>query len=172
VGHPDSEPDDDLIELPEGTLADDDEVGVDDTEELLFQELALDGSEDVGLDAESAGGAEAFGGTLIDEDETEDDPLDDSTLPVDADIETDDEEQGWLEESDGEAQGEWDDTLPDELGEEGGDDGGEEGVDDPLLDGLPEEDGQRARGVEDEDDAEGFEDDGLDDFAREIGSEA
>jgi hypothetical protein len=171
VGRAEIEPDDDLLELPEGALADDEEVGVDDAEELLLQELDL-GSEDVGLDAETVGGADAFGGMLIDEDESEDDPLDDSTLPVDADIDTDDEEHGWLEESDGEQSGEWDDTLPDELGEESGDDGGEEGVDDPLLDGLPDDDAQRARRVEDEDDAEGFEDDGLDDFAREIGSEA
>lgn len=170
MGRLESEPDDDLLELPEGSLADDDEVGVDDAEELLLQELDL-GSEDVGLDAET-GGADAFGGMVIDEDESDDDPLDDSTLPVEADIDTDEDEQGWLEESDGEPQGEWDDALPDELGEEGGDDGGEEGVDDPLLDGLPEEDAQRARRVEDEDDAEGFEDDGLDDFAREIGSDA
>lgn len=171
MGRPESEPDDDFVELPEGSLADDEEVGVDDAEELMFQELDL-GSEDVGLDTETAGGADAFGGMLIDEDETDDDPLDDSTLQVEADIDTDEEEHGWLEESDGEPSGEWDDTLPDELGEEGGDDGGEEGVDDPLLDGLPEEEGQRARRLDDEDDAEGFEDDGLDDFAREIGSDA
>jgi hypothetical protein len=170
VGRPESELDEDLPELPEGSLADDEEVGVADAEELLLQELEV-GSEDVGLDTETAG-PEAFGALAIDDQEAaEDDPLDDSTLEVDADIESGEEERGWLEESDGAAPGDWDDALPDELGDEGGDDGGEEGVDDPLLDGLPELP-SRGRGHEDEDDAEGFEDDGLDDFAREIGSEA
>ncbi len=169
MGRPESELDDDLLELPEGSLADDQEVGVADAEELLLQELEL-GSEDVGLDADTAG-ADVFGALAIDEqDDAEDDPLDDSTLEIDADIDGADDEHGWLEESDGAAAGEWDDALPDELGDEG-DDGGEEGVDDPLLDGLPELP-SRGRGHDDEDDAEGFEDDGLDDFAREIGNEA
>lgn len=170
MARPLPELDDDLLELPEGALADDDEVGVEDAEELLFQELDL-GSEDVGLDAET-GSADAFGGMQVDDDDDadEDDPLDDATLQVDADIDTDEEEHGWLEESDGVAEGEWDDPLPDELGDESGDDGGEEGVDDPLLDGLPD-DPQRARKHDEEDDAEGFEDDGLDEFAREIGND-
>jgi hypothetical protein len=156
--------------LPEGTIAEEEEVGVDDAEELLFQELDL-GSEDVGLDTETGSG-EAFGAMVIDDnDESEDDPLDDSTLPVDADIDTDEDEHGWLEESDGAVDGDWDDALPDELGDEGGDDGGEEGVDDPLLDGLPD-DPQRNRKHDDDDEGEGFEDDGLDDFARELANEA
>jgi hypothetical protein len=149
---------------------DDEEVGVDDAEELMFQELDL-GSEDVGLDTESVGGADVFGALQVDDgDEDEDDPLDDATLQVDTDIDIDEDEHGWLEESGGSVDGEWDDALPDELGESGGDDGGEEGVDDPLLDGLPE-DPQRVRKHDDEDDAEGFEDDGLDDFARELPGE-
>jgi hypothetical protein len=169
VARPLPELDEDLLELPPGGLLEDEEVGVDDAEELLFQELDLAG-EDIGLDAET-GSAEAFGGMQIDDDdESEDDPLDNSTIQVDADIDTDEDEQGWLEESDGAVDGEWDDPLPDELGDESGDDGGEEGVDDPLLDGLPE-DPQRTRKHDDEDDAEGFEDDGLDDFARELGND-
>jgi hypothetical protein len=172
VARPLSELDDDLLELPQGSLADDDEVGVEDAEELLFQELDL-GGEEIGLDTETGASADTFGSMIVDDvDDGEDDPLDDSTLQIDADIDGDEDEQGWLEESDGAVDGEWDDALPDELGEEGGDDGGEEGVDDPLLDGLPD-DPQRARKPhDDEDDAEGFEDDGLDDFARELGNEA
>ena len=150
---------------------DDEGVGVEDAEELLFQELDL-GSEDVGLDHETVSGADAFGSLVIDDDDaSEDDPLDNSTLAVETDIEGDEPEHGWLEESDGSTDGEWDDGLPDELGDESGDDGGEEGVDDPLLDGLPE-DPQRVRKHDDEDDAEGFEDDGLDDFARELENDA
>lgn len=134
-----------------------------------MQELDL-GAEEVGLDAET-GSADTFGSLAIDDDDlSDDDPLDDSTMAVEADIDTDEDEQGWLEESDGSAEGEWDDGLPDDLGDESGDDGGEEGVDDPLLDGLPDD--PRMRRSDDEDDAEGFEDDGLDEFARELGNDA
>ena len=170
MAHPLSEPDDDLLELPPGSIGEDEEVGVDDAEELLFQELDL-ATEDVGLDAET-GGADAFGALAIDDDDpSEDEPLEDATLPVEDDLDADEQEHGWLEDSDGSPDDGWDDSLPDDLDDEEGDDGGEEGVDDPLLDGLPE-DATRARRHDDEDDAEGFEDDGLDEFARELGNDA
>ena len=49
-------------------------------------------------------------------------------------------------------------------------DGGEEGVDDPLLDGLPDELPRPPESAED--DEEGVVDGSLDDLVREIGTDA
>lgn len=130
--------DDDLLDLPRADGLDDEEVGVADADELLFNDLG-DEPEDVGLDTEALGGGE-LGASLDEEgDEEEAGLLDDAPLEVDPEIDAGDEEQGWTEDSEGMSEP-WEDALPQDLSEDGNtDDAGEEGVDDPLLDGLPEE---------------------------------
>jgi hypothetical protein len=164
------EDDDDLLDLPRGDGAEEEEIGVADSEELLFNDLA-DEPEDVGLDTDPLGGGELAFGLVDDEEETQAGLLEDVPLELDAEIDAGEEEHGWTE--DNESAGEsWDDELPDELADEARDeDAGEEGVDDPLLDGLPEErptDG--AQGEADDDEAE--DDAWADELSREIGAGA
>jgi hypothetical protein len=162
---------DDDLDLPEGDAPDDDgAVGVDDADELLLHDVR-DEPEDVGLDTESLGGADALAAQLLDVLDDETSALtDDAPLEIDADIDAEGDEHGWTDDSEG-AEGEpWEEGLTDDLGDELGDDGGEEGVDDPLLDGLPDD---LSRPREDgEDDEEGVIDGSLDDLVREIGTDA
>jgi hypothetical protein len=139
IGKMAEEEDEELLDLPHADGGDDEEVGVADADELLFNDLG-DDPEDVGLDTEALGGAEL--GASLDQDEDDEAQaglLDDTTIDVDPELDTGGEEQGWTEDSEGASEG-WDDELPQEQSEDGiDDDAGEEGVDDPLLDGLPEE---------------------------------
>jgi hypothetical protein len=144
--------DDDLLDLPHADGGEDEEVGVADADELLFNDLGEE-PEDVGLDTEALGAGD-LGASLEDdeEDEAQAGLLDDTPLDVDADLDTGSEEQGWTEDSEG-SEG-WDDELPQDLSEDGvAEDAGEEGVDDPLLDGLPEQ-GLPDLATEEEDDEE------------------
>jgi hypothetical protein len=132
--------DDDFLDLPPGSLADGEAVGVDDSDALTDGELELGGDEEVGLDAETLGG-----GPLDDElDELEDE---DSALvasesePLDFMDELADEgdEGGWTDESDGAPLGDDEDFDDEPLVAE--DDGGLEGIDDPTISAL-ENDGE------------------------------
>ena len=107
------EDEDDLLELPGADDADDEEVGVADAEELLFNDLA-DEPEEVGLDTDPLGVGE-LGLGLQSDDDDEEGLLDDAPLEVDADIDAGDEEHGWTEDSEGGSGEGWDDELPDEL---------------------------------------------------------
>jgi hypothetical protein len=149
-----AEEDEELLDLPHADGGDDEEVGVADADELLFNDLG-DEPEDVGLDTEALGGAEL--GASLDQDEDDEAQaglLDDTTIDVDAELDTGGEEQGWTEDSEGASDG-WDDEQLQEQAEDGiGDDAGEEGVDDPLLDGLPEEGLSELADEEDDDEDE------------------
>jgi len=145
-----AEDDDDLLDLPGADGLEDEELGVADADELLFNDLA-DEPEDVGLDTEALGGGDLAAGLDQDDEEEEGGLLDDAPLDVDAEIDAGEEEQGWTDDSEGGSEG-WDDELlQDPSGEGIGDDAGEEGVDDPLLDGLPEEGGVPAVTADEED---------------------
>jgi hypothetical protein len=131
--------DDEVLELPPSLDGDDEVPGFAEADELALAEIG-DGPEDVGLEVE-VGMLDGFepGVDLDDEPSMLDDTMpaqDDLLAELDAD---DDDEGGWLAESEG-SEGSWDDDLVDD-NEEGGfvDDGGLEGVDDPMLDGLDDE---------------------------------
>jgi hypothetical protein len=160
--------DDDLIDLPPEIEGDDEQLGVEDAEELMLQDLGSE-DEEVGLDTETLGSEAGLG---IELDMTEGESLlDETPLEIEADIDAEGEEHGWTEETEGTDEP-WDDMLPDDLDDgDDGDDGGEEGVEDPLLDGWPE-DLPRGAIDDEDDDEEGFEDDDLEDFTREIGPDA
>jgi hypothetical protein len=153
-----AEEDDDLLDEPGDAGGDDEEVGVADADELLLHDLG-DEPEDVGLDTEALGGAEL--GASLDADDADEGQaglLDDAPLEVESEIDADGEEHGWTEDSEGASEG-WDEELPPELAEDGGGgDAGEEGVDDPLLDGLPEEGLPDLHGADDEGDDDAWAD--------------
>ena len=162
----------DDLDLPEGDEPEDDgSVGVDDAEELLLSDLR-DEPEEVGLDTEATGSADALSTQLLDLDEEADDPLaDDTPLELEADIDAEGEEHGWTHDSEGAGNEGWDEASEGfDFDEEVPEDGGEEGVDDPLLDGLPEEVPRAPESAED--DQEGVIDGSLDDLVREIGTDA
>jgi hypothetical protein len=165
VGKPIPE-DDEVLELPAPLDADDEAPGVAEAEELALAEIP-DGPEDIGLETE-VGMLDSFepGVDLDEEPSMLDDvsPLQDDLL---GELDTDDEEGGWLEESEG-AQGSWDDDLVDDVEGEGFvDDGGLEGVEDPLLDGLDDEEDSVVGDAEDD----SASDDLGEDLLREIAQE-
>jgi hypothetical protein len=160
------------LDLPEGDEPEDDGgVGVDDADELLLSDLR-DEPEDVGLDTETAGSADALSTQLLDLDDeaAEGSLVDDTPLELDADIDAEGDEHGWTEGSEGAGNEPWDESESFDFDEEAAEDGGEEGVDDPLLDGLPEELPRPPESAEDDD--EGVIDGSLDDLVREIGTDA
>jgi hypothetical protein len=137
VGKPMAE-DDELLELPAPLDGDDEAPGVAEAEEFALAEIP-DGPEDIGLETE-LGMLDSFepGVDLDEEPSMLDDvsPMQDELL---AEVDSEDEEEGWLEESEG-AEGVFDDDLVDDEEDEGfADDGGLEGVEDPMLDGLDDE---------------------------------
>jgi hypothetical protein len=137
VGKPIAD-DDELLELPAPLDGDDEAPGVAEAEELALAEIG-DGPEDIGLETE-VGMLDSFepGVDLDEEPSMLDDvsPMQDDLL---AELDDDDEEGGWLEESEGTG-GAFDDDLVDDEEDEGfTDDGGLEGVEDPMLDGLDDE---------------------------------
>jgi hypothetical protein len=161
------EPEGDEGEASEGAKAVE-PVGVEDSDELSAGEIE-DGPEQVGLDTETLAGRDALDlSTLVDgEGEAHGEGLADQPLEgFDADLDLQGDEDGWTQDS--EASGDvWDDAT---LGDEelpADDDGGLEGVDDPLLDGLPDE----LPPLEDDDDEDGdtIVDDLGDDWMREKG---
>jgi hypothetical protein len=132
--------DDDFLDLPPGSLADGETVGVEDSEALTDTELELGADEDVGLDTEALGG-----GPLDDELDDLDD--EDSALfaaegePLDFmdELADEGEEGGWTDESEGAPLGEEEEFDDEPHAAE--DDGGLEGIDDPSISAL-EHDGE------------------------------
>jgi hypothetical protein len=170
VGRAIRDDEDDFLELPRASDADDEEVGVLDADELLFSDIG-DESEDVGLDADPLGIAD---GMLALDDEKDDGTpsslLDDAPLELDAEVDAEGEEGGWTEDNEGSGEL-WEDDLAIELPSEAVDeDAGEEGVDDPLLDGLPDE---RAPALSEDDDEDDEGDSWMDEeLLRDIGADA
>ena len=131
--------DDEVLELPAPLDGDDEAPGVAEAEELALAEIP-EGPEDIGLETE-VGMLDSFEPSVdLDEEPSMLDdvsPMQDELL---GEVDIDDEEGGWLEESEGGGQGAWDDDLvDDDEDEDFVDDGGLEGVDDPMLDGLDDE---------------------------------
>lgn len=168
VGKPSIDDDDDLLDVPHGSDLDDDGLGVADAEELLFNELE-DAPEDVGLDTESLAGSEGLP-AIDSDDEAEDRSADDDApLEIEHEIDADGEEGGWTRENEGSSEG-WDDELDEEFDDDFDKDAGEEGVDDPLLDGLPDDAFPRAQLGDDDD--EDDEEDWLDDLPPDLRQDA
>jgi len=150
IGHRHDD-DDELLELPGGSLEDGGAIGVDDSDALIDLEIDA-GAEDVGLDTESLGGAllddelEA----ALDAEPEEGLAIDDIPLDLDDDLDEAGEDERWTDESEGSSFGFDDEIEDDPLAEV--DDGGLEGVDDPLIAAL-ENDGELPA-LDGEDDAE------------------
>lgn len=147
--------DDELLEFPDDLEEDDEATGVDDGDELGLSEIE-DGPEEIGLDVETLEGEGSLASLLDDEDDDDvASVLDDEPLDLGNDLDDDDDEEGWTEGSEG-AGAAWDDELLE--GDEGedvdDDDGGLEGVDDPLVDGIVDEDERTISIVGDDDDRE------------------
>jgi hypothetical protein len=154
-----------LLELPPSLGADDEATGVPEADELAVMDID-DGPEEIGLEIE-LGTVDGFepGVDALEEQASvlEDEPA--GELVADVDAEGD--ESGWLEESEGSNEP-WDeDDLADDDEDYAGDDGGLEGVDDPLADGLDDEDGESSLG----DDDGAFGDELGDELLREIAGE-
>jgi hypothetical protein len=164
VGRP-IQDEEELLELPPPLDADDEATGVPEAEELALADID-DGPEDIGLDTE-VGTADAFEpGVDADEDDSalDDEPAGELVAEVDAEG----EESGWLEESEGSGEPYTDEDLADDDEDyDSSDDGGLEGVDDPLADGLDDE--ERERELEDDD--SGFGDELGEELLREIAGE-
>jgi hypothetical protein len=165
VGKPIPE-DDEVLELPAPLDPDDEAPGLAEAEELALADIP-EGPEDIGLETE-VGTLDSFEpGVDLDEEPS---MLDDvSAAPDDtlSELDIDDEEGGWLDESEG-AQGSWDeDLVDDEEGEGFVDDGGLEGVEDPMLDGLDDEEESVATDA----DGDSASEDLGEDLLREIGQE-
>jgi hypothetical protein len=147
--------DDELLEFPDDLDEDDEATGVDDADELALSEIE-DGPEEIGLDVETLEGEGSLANLLDEEDDDDaDSVLDDEPLDLGSDLDDDDDEEGWTEGSEG-AGAAWDDELLE--GDEGedvdDDDGGLEGVDDPLVDGIVDEDERTISITGDDDDRE------------------
>ena len=167
VGKPSIEDDDDFLDVPNASDVDDEGLGVADAEELLFNELD-EGPEDVGLDTESGASSEGLATLDTDDDEDETALDDEAPLEIEPEIDAEGEEGGWTRENEGSTEP-WDGELEDDDLEGDVDaDAGEEGVDDPLLDGLPEDEPPR-REDEDEDEDE---DEWLDDLPPDLQQDA
>jgi hypothetical protein len=136
VGNPIAD-DDEALELP-GSLDGDDEVpGVAESEELALAEIP-DGPEDIGLETET-GMLDSFEPGIDDDEEPNSMLLDEGSHDdFMAEVDADGDEGGWLEESEGLA-GAFEDDLSLDDDEDFVDDGGLEGVDDPMLDGIEDE---------------------------------
>jgi hypothetical protein len=146
VGRPILDDEEDL-ELPPPLDADDEAIGVPGAEEAAVADIE-DGPEEIGLDAE-VGTADGF--------EPGVDPLEEQASVLDdepagelvAEVDAEGDEGGWLEESEGSAEPWADEELADDDEDYAGDDGGLEGVDDPMADGLDDEEGESSLGDDD-----------------------
>lgn len=162
--------DDELLEFPDDLDEDDEATGVDDADELTLSEIE-DGPEEIGLDVETLERDDALTG-LDDEDDdvSAESALDDEPLELDTDLSEGEDEEGWTEGSEG-AGAAWDDELPTDADEdeEDADDGGLEGVDDPLIDGIPDDDERSITIGGDEEEDEEDDDDALDRVELDLG---
>jgi hypothetical protein len=153
-----------LLELPP-PLDGDDEAGVPGTEELALADID-DGPEEIGLETE-LGMTDGFepGVDAIEEQASvlDDEPAGELIAEVDAEG----DEGGWLEESEGSSEPWSDEDLDDDDEDYAGEDGGLEGVDDPLADGLEDDDGESQ--LDEDDDT--FGDELNDELLREIAGE-
>jgi hypothetical protein len=153
--------DDDIAEPASGALAEAEPVGTPDAEDLVLADIG-NGPEEIGLDTETGGDerADLLSGEFLEESEEGDRwALDNSTLDIEQELDLDDDEHGWTEDSEGMG-GAFDEELGlDDADDSLVDDGGLEGVDDPLLDNLAVSDGDEDSLLSDDDDLEDDEED-------------
>jgi hypothetical protein len=139
-------------ELPGELTGETEEVGIDDGQEIGAGEID-DAPEDVGLDVETLGGLDDGDESFLDEGE-EPSARDDSTLSLDDDLDEEEDEDGWTNESEGTGAA-FDEELEDDDDEASpADDGGLEGMEDPTLDdiaGTDGEEGESSFSIEGED---------------------
>lgn len=162
---PDLEDDD--IEEPTGSLGSEEElVGTPDAEELALSDIG-EGPEEIGLDVETGSDERAEAAVtaeLLDSTDSEEGErwsLDDRTFDIQEDLELEDDEQGWTEDSEGMG-GAFDEEVGLSDEESPADDGGLEGVDDPMLDSFAlEEDEDEDSLLSDSDDLDDDEEEDL-----------
>jgi hypothetical protein len=161
--------DDDIADPASSALAEGEPVGTPDADDLVLADIG-NGPEEIGLDAETGGDerADLLSGELLDGEESEEGDrwaLDNSTLDIEQELDLDDDEHGWTEDSEGMG-GAFDEELGlDDDDDSLVDDGGLEGVDDPLLDNLAVGDEDSLLSDDDDDDLE----DGEEDYQGDLG---